>query len=343
MTKEGLRPPVPRVNTPAPGLLYLNHADVAALLTMPDCIAAVEQAFRRYALGELPIAPGVLGAHLNQGGFHIKTAALGGSPGYFAAKINSNFPRNPAAAGLPTIQGVIALFDSADGRPLALLDSVEITILRTAAASALAARHLARADASTVTICGCGSQGRSHLRAMMHVRPVKRAFALDVDPDRARRFAAELAPELGITITPTADLTAAVKASEMCVTCTPARTAFFPAALVRPGLFIAAVGADSPEKQELEPAVLQRSRVVVDIVEQAATMGELHHAIAAGLMSTADIHAELGQVLTGQRHGRVSAEETFVFDSTGTAIEDVAAAAVVYERAVAAGRGVTLN
>ena len=142
-----------------------------------------------------------------------------------------------SAGGLPTIQGVIALFDSADGRPLALLDSIEITILRTAAASAIAARHLARADASTVTVCGCGSQGRSHLRALMHVRPVRQAFALDVDPDRARRFAAELAPELGIAITPTVDLAAAVAASGICVTCTPARTPIFPAALLHPGLF----------------------------------------------------------------------------------------------------------
>lgn len=317
----------------------LTRPDVAALLSLPDCIDAVELVFRQHALGELPVAPGVLGAHLNHGGFHIKTAALGGSPGYFAAKINANFPGNPASLGLPTIQGVIALFESASGRPVALLDSIEITILRTAAASAVAARHLARADASTVTVYGCGSQGRSHLRALAHVRPVQRAFALDVDPTRAREFADELAPELGVSITPTDDLARAVAASEICVTCTPARHPVFPASLLHPGLFIAAVGADSPEKQELDPEVLRRSRVVVDILEQAATIGELHHAIEAGLVSRSDVHGELGQVLTGQRPGRTAPEEMFVFDSTGTALQDVAAAALVYTRAQRESRG----
>lgn len=320
-------------------MLVLSRPDVAALLSLPDCINAVERVFRQHALGELPIAPGVLGAHLHEGGFHIKTAALGGSPGYFAAKVNANFPMNPATRGLPTIQGVVALFDSVSGRPLALLDSIEITILRTAAASAVAARYLARADASTVTVYGCGSQGRSHLRALSHVRAVRRAFALDVDPTRARQFADELAPELGVSITPTDDLAGAVAASEICVTCTPARHPVFPASHLHPGLFIAAVGADSPEKQELDPEVLRRSLVVVDILDQAATIGELHHAIEAGMMSRSDIHGELGQVISGQRPGRTSPDEIFVFDSTGTALQDVAAAALVYERAQRETRG----
>jgi alanine dehydrogenase len=320
-------------------MLLLNRGDVIALLSLPDCIDAVEDVFRQHALGELPLEPGVLGAHLTTGGFHIKTAALNGSPGFFAAKVNANFPENPASFGLPTIQGVIALFDTVSGRPLALLDSIEITVQRTAAASAVAARYLSRADSATVTIYGCGSQGRSHLRALSLVRPIRRAFALDADPARARRFAEELALELGVSVIPSDDLAAAVAASEICVTCTPARQPVLSAALLHPGLFIAAVGADSPEKQELEPAVLRESRVVVDILEQAATLGELHHAIAVGVISPSDVHATLGQVITGQRPGRTSPEEIFVFDSTGTALQDVAAAALVYERAKSAGRG----
>jgi alanine dehydrogenase len=321
-------------------MLLLNREDVSALLRLPDCIEAVEQVFRQHALGELPIAPGVLGTHVTGGGFHIKTAALAGSPSYFAAKVNANFPGNPVSLGLPTIQGVIALFDAQCGRPLALLDSIEITILRTAAATAVAARYLARIDTATVTICGCGMQGRMHLRALMHVLPIKHVFALDVDPVRARQFAQELAPELGVSITASNELAAAVAASEVCVTCTPAQQPIFPTTLLHPGLFIAAVGADSPEKQELEPAVLQHSLVVVDILEQAATMGELHHAIATGLLSPTDVHASLGQVIARQRPGRETAEQIFVFDSTGTALQDVAAAALVYKRAQHTGRGV---
>jgi alanine dehydrogenase len=321
-------------------MLLLTRDDVTALLSLPDCIAAVERVLGQHAQGSLPLEPGVLGAHLPNGGFHIKTAALSGPPGYFAAKVNANFPQNPAVAGLPTIQGIIALFETDTGRPLALLDSIEITALRTAAATAVAARYLARAEAATLTIVGCGSQGRSHVRALSHVRPITRVFALDLDPACARRFAEELEAELGVSVIPTEGLDAAVAASDICVTCTPARTPIFPAALLHPGLFLAAVGADSPEKQELEPAVLQQSRVVVDLLEQAATMGDLHHAIVAGLATAADVHATLGQIIAGQRPGRTAAAEIFVFDSTGTELQDVAAAALVYERAQHTGRGV---
>ena len=324
-------------------MLFLDRQDVIALLPIADCITAVERAFAAHGVGVLPITPGVLGAHVAGGGFHIKTAALGSSPGYFAAKINANFPANPDRHGLPTIQGVISLFDTANGRPLALLDSIEITTLRTAAASAVAARYLARADASTLAICGCGNQGRSHLRALLQVRKLRRVFAYDREPARAQLFAREMAPESGIEITPTVDLADAVQNCDICVTCTPAHGPIIRVEDLRPGQFFAAVGADSEGKQEFEPEVLSRAIVVADIVAQAATMGELQHAIAASLMTAADVHADLGQIVTGQRAGRTSDDQIFVFDSTGTALQDVAAAAMVYERAVQAGRGLELS
>lgn len=320
-------------------MLFLNRRDVASLLTLGECIDAVAAAFLDHARGELPAVPGVLGTHVQGGGFHVKTAALGAHAGYFVAKVNANFPDNPTRFALPTIQGVIALFDVVSGRPLALLDSIEITILRTAAASAVAARHLARADAQVATIFGCGAQGRSHLRALALVRPITRAYAIDLDPERAAAFAQELGRELSIPITPNEQLATAVAASEIVITCTPSRQPILPTALIRPGLFVAAVGADSPDKQELEPTVLSQSKVVVDLVDQAASIGELHHAIDAGVMTAADIHAELGQILAGERLGRTSDEETFVFDSTGTALQDVAVAALVFDRAQSSGRG----
>ncbi len=327
----------------AQSLLVLSRHDVTNLLTLGDCIAAVAEAFAQHARGELPIAPGILGAHVPGGGFHIKTAALGNSPGYFATKVNANFPDNQDRHGLPTVQGVIALFDIVSGKPLALLDSIEITILRTAAASAVAARHLAREDSQIVTICGCGAQGQSHLRALSLVRRITGAFAIDLDPSRAAKFAEQLGTELGIRIVPNEPLAVAVSRSDITVTCTPGRAAIISATLLRPGQFIAAVGADSPTKQELEPAVLTRSKVVVDLIEQAATIGELHHAISAGVMSEADVHAELGQIVAGLRPGRSSEDETFVFDSTGTALQDVAAAAIAYERAMKTGVGSQLQ
>jgi ornithine cyclodeaminase/alanine dehydrogenase-like protein (mu-crystallin family) len=324
--------------------LVLSRADVARLLTLPDCIAAVEQAFVRHARGET-IAPGVLGTHVEGGGFHVKAAglldALGGRPVY-AAKVNANFPGNPDRSGRPTIQGVIVLFDAADGRPLALMDSIEITLLRTAAATAVAAKHLAP-EAAVVTVCGCGEQSRSQLRALACVRPVSRAMALDLNAARARRFADDMTRELGIEVGVIRDAGEAAGDTTIWITCTPARRWFLGRAHVAPGSFVAAVGADNPEKQELEPALLAAGAVVADLLEQCAAIGDLHHALEAGLMRREDVRAELADVVSGRTAGRRTPEEIVIFDSTGTAIQDVAAAALAYERALADGAGLPVG
>ncbi|MBX3703488.1 MAG: ornithine cyclodeaminase family protein [Steroidobacteraceae bacterium] len=322
-------------------MLLLDRQDVAALLPMADCIAAVEGAFRAHAEGALPAAPGTLATPVPGGGFHVKTAVLGPAPGYYAAKINANFPGNPDRSGLPTVQGMIGLFDAADGRPLALLDSIEITTLRTAAASAIAARHLALPDARTLLVCGCGIQGRAHLRALLAVRRIGHVYACDRDPARVAAFIGEFAAT-GIDIEPVESAGEALPHADVAVTCTPGRQVVVREDDIRPGQFIAAVGADSEGKQELAPRVLAMARVVTDLTAQAAHMGELQHALAAGMMGIGDVHAELGELIAGQRPGRSSPEEIFVFDSTGTALQDVASAAAVYERALATGRGRTL-
>jgi ornithine cyclodeaminase/alanine dehydrogenase-like protein (mu-crystallin family) len=219
------------------------------------------------------------------------------------------------------------------------MDSMEITILRTGAATAAAAKRLARADSRVATICGCGEQGRVQLDALVIALPLQKVWAFDADPERARRFAEERSRALSISVEPAGELAAAVRASDAIVTCTPSRESLIADADVSDGAFLAAVGADSSEKQELDPRILIRAKVVVDSLDQCAEIGELHHALAAGLLSRGDVHAELEDVLTGARPGRTSPDEITVFDSTGTALEDVAAAAAVYERALAAGRG----
>ena len=135
--------------------LLLTRSDVRRFLPLSDCVDAVEEAFTRNVEAQDP-PPRILGMHVPDGGFHAKAAVLGQ---YFATKLNANSPLNPGRTGLPTIQGVVILADTRDGRLLAIMDSIEITILRTAAATALAARHLARPDAEIITVCGCGSQG----------------------------------------------------------------------------------------------------------------------------------------------------------------------------------------
>jgi len=207
----------------------------------------------------------------------------------------------------------------------------------------VAAKYLARADARTAAIIGCGNQGRIQLRALRRVRPIAAVRVYDRDRRRAEEFARALAPELGLGIEVASDPAAAARSSDIVVTCTSGRQAILDVGDVAAGTFVAAVGADNPEKQEIAPALLAASRVVVDVLDQAATMGDLHHAIAAGVMSRGDVAAELGQIVAGRRPGRQAAGETIIFDSTGMALQDVAAAAAVYERAQATGRGISVQ
>jgi len=320
------------------GPILLGRRDVARLLDLDDCIVAVEEAFRLQGRG-LAALPGILGFPYPEGGFHIKAAGLELSRPYFAAKINGNYSRNPERYGMPAIQGVLVLCDGENGRPLALMDSIEITILRTGAATAVAAKFLARPESSRVTVFGCGNQGRVQLRALSRVLAIREAFAFDAEPAAAERFARELSPALGIAITPVDDPGAAVRESDVCVTGTPSRRAFLRRADVLPGTFVAAVGADAPDKKELEPDLLAGARLVVDSLEQCERIGELHHALEAGVIGRSAVHAELSEIVAGTKPGRQSAEEITVFDSTGVALEDVAAAAAVYENALRSGAG----
>ena len=322
--------------------LLISRSDVAALLNLTECMAAVEQAFGAHADGH-SLPPAMLGVHARDGGFHIKAAGLELGRSYFAAKLNGNFMHNRERFGLPSIQGVIVLCDADNGTPLAVLDSSEITILRTGAATGVAAKYLAREDATTATICGCGNQGRVSLRALAQVRGITRAFVFDTDAEQAARYTDEMSNELQIDISAVSDLPAAFGKSDVIVTCTPSLQPFLMRSDVVPGTFIAAVGADNDVKQELDPHLLAHSKVVVDSLAQCAAIGDLKLALQRGLMTTADVHAELGEIIAGRRPGRETPEESIVFDSTGTALQDVAAAAVVYERAVQAGRGVDFH
>ena len=313
-------------------LRLLSRADVERLLTPDVCIAAVEDAFRQLALGKLP-SPGILGLHGGEGSFHVKAGFLFADRPYFAAKLNANFPGNGARHGLPTIQGAVILSDAANGTPLAIMDSISITALRTAAGSAVAAKYLAPEECDAALICGCGGQAWAQLQALLHVRKPRRVYAYDRDPAKAAAFAAaarvEVAPELA----------PAVARSRIIVTCTTAQRYFITREMVRPGTFVAAVGADSEDKQEIEPRLLAESTLVTDLTEQAAAIGDLHHAIVGGTMSRGDVHAELGEVVAGRKPGRRDADEITVFDSTGTGLQDVAAAIAVYRRASEEGAG----
>lgn len=325
-----------------PGTLVLDRKTIAKLLNLDDCIAAVEEVFAAHSRGET-LAPGLLHIDAPDGEFHIKAGGVTKPEAYFGLKANAGFFDNTRRFGLPNIQGLILLYSAETGYPLAVMDSAGITMQRTGAATAVAAKYLARRDSSIVTICGCGRQGHVQLRALSRVLRIERVNAFSIDDEEAEGFAAEMRRELGVEVKHAQDLSAAVAECDVCVTCTPSRSPFIKRDFVSPGTFVAAVGADSPEKQEIDPALLAENTVVVDLLEQCVSVGELHHAIEAGLMTADDVLGELGDIVSGRTVARTSDEEIVVFDSTGTALQDTAAAILVFGRAVESGKGACVD
>ncbi len=318
--------------------LLLSRGDIRALMTPRDYFDAVEQSFRANKEGRASSPPPM---HIPAagGGFHAKGASFTSHHAYVAVKLNGNFPGNPERTGLPTIQGAILLCDAVNGSVLAILDSIEITLIRTAAASALAAHHLAHQGAGVLGVCGCGDQGRAQAAALAEVVKFRRGYAWDIAPDKSARFAAEVSQALGFPIEAVAEVRQATQASDIIVTCTTSRAPFLSEADVAPGAFIAAIGADSPDKSEIAPSLMARAKVVVDVLEQCLAMGDLHQAVRAGAMTGADVHADLGDIVIGAKPGRTRDDEIIVFDSTGTAIQDAASAALIYERACSTQSG----
>ncbi len=329
-----------RLSQPEAGVvnpLVLTGSEIAKTLDVESCLEAVELAFRLHGT-EAATGPAVLELPGIGGGFHVKAGGLRLDRAYAATKINANFPRNPVERGLPTIQGIVVLFDAESGSPLALLDSAEITSKRTAAATALAARHLARAEASVAAIIGCGRQSRDQLRFLHRVRPIRTVFAIDRDRAAATRFAADMSAELGIAVEPAETVRSAASA-EIWITCTPSAEPVLSRKDVAPGAFVAGVGADNPHKRELAGDLFGDTTVVVDTLSQCLSMGDLHHAVGEGRLRGEQVHAELGEILAGRKPGRRHEEEIAIFDSTGMALQDVAAAAATYRLAAASGRG----
>lgn len=321
------------------GTLLLNRTEISSLVSLPECIRAVEEAFRSYAEGR-SLATGLLHINTPRGEFHIKAGGLKLGRTYFALKVNGGFFENRVRYGMPNIQGTISLCDGDNGYPLALMDSIEITMKRTGAATAIAAKCLARPDSRTAVICGCGNQGRIQLRSLLEVLPIRRVFAFDPDAEQRDRFLQEMSHELEMNVTAAGDLREALMESDVCVTCTPSKAPFIRKEDVPKGMFLAAMGADSPDKQELDPRLLAGAKVVADILDQCVSVGELHHAIERGLLTRDSVHAELGEILTGRKTGRTSPDEITIFDATGTALQDTAAALLAYEKAIQSNQGV---
>ena len=318
--------------------LLLDRSDVRKLLGLTECIDAVEMVFRRQGEGKIPPS-GILGVKTQGGGLHVKTAPDRCEKLYrrqteheLSAELHAFwFADNPGRnryCATPTMVEYSAV-----------LDSMEITIKRTAAATAVAAKYLARKNSSVAAICGCGEQGHAHLRALSLMFPLRKVYAFDIDPNASQCLAVKLSRESRADIEPVRSLPGAIQRSDVVVTCTPAIEFYVHKEDVAPGTFIAAVGADDSQKNEIDPALLASAKVVADSLQQVCSIGDTHHAIAQCLMRKEDVYAELSEVVAGKKAGRSNETDIIVFDSTGVAIEDAAAATVVYEKALIAGIG----
>ena len=190
-----------------------------------------------------------------------------------------------------------------------------------------------------VAVLGCGVQGRHQLAALLHVRRPQEIIAYSRRQESAEKYAAEMRAAHGLPVRVAADAEAAVRGADLVITCTPARAPVVRSDWIAPGTHVTAVGADMPDKLELEPALLGRATVVADRLSQCVTQGEIHHAIAAGVMRREDVHAELGEVLDGRKSGRTRSDEITVADLTGIGALDAAVANLVTARAVATGAG----
>lgn len=300
-------------------------------------VDVIEAAFAALAKGGV-VMPPIMSMDLHEvnGEVDVKTAYIPGFDG-FAIKVSPGFFDNPKI-GLPSLNGLMILFSAKTGLVESLfLDNGYLTDIRTAAAGAVAARHLASEKVETAGVIGTGVQARLQMQAAHLVRPFTRVLVHGRDMEKARACAADLAGSLGIEAEAVADPAALVSESQLVVTTTPAREPLIKAAWLHPGLHVTAMGSDQAGKNEIEPAALMAADAYVcDRVSQCEVSGELEAALAAGVW-TKGTPAELGEVIIGRKPGRKSPEDITICDLTGTGVQDTAIATHVRARFGKAG------
>lgn len=312
----------------------LFEREIRSLLGPSEAIPAVHDAFAKLARGEA-ILPGVIGLDIpeHRVEVHVKGAHLLGAPA-FAIKVAGGSVDNPSR-GLPTGHGLVMAFDAQTSFLKAILfDNGYLTDLRTGAAGAVAADLLATPDVERVGIVGTGTQARFQLEALLEVRTPERVVVYGRDAGRAKAYAKEMEARLGVPVLPARTVEQAVRGSDVVVTVTPARTPIVRAGWIGPGSHVTAVGSDGPDKQELEVDVIGKAdKVVADRWDQCVRLGEIHHAVEAGVFSRERLHAELGEICAGLKPGRTRDDEVTVADLTGVGVQDTAVANLVLAEA----------
>jgi ornithine cyclodeaminase/alanine dehydrogenase-like protein (mu-crystallin family) len=318
-------------------IVLLSGHDLRRLLSPKVVIEALREAYAALADNRADQGRSV-GFKIDCGSIHVKSGLLPGSHLAFAAKVNVNLPDNWKLRQLPTIQGMVVVSDAKDGRPLAILDSITLTGIRTAATAALAAGYGARKHSKRAALIGCGAQAGYQLEAVKAVFPLETVRVFDADAARADAFARANSTAT-CSATPAASVRDAVRDADICITCTTSKSPVLTDDLDLSGCFVAAIGADNPEKQEIAPTLMRRARVLVDDIEACASGGDLHHALRAGAMSKDQVHADLAELAAGRKRGRMAEDELVIFDSSGSGVQDVAAAWAAYREARRTGIG----
>lgn len=322
-------------------VLVLREPQIRSLLDPAACIQAMQRAFVAYATGQAQLPPVInLEVPEHGGEVHIKTGHLSGGS-FYAVKIASGFYGHPMP-GVPGSNGMVLVFDSRTGAPAAfLLDNGFITDLRTAAAGALAAKYCARERMEMVAVVGAGAQARYQLKMLPLVRTFRQARIWGRNREKAEKCVQDLAGVAAKSEFVVANsVQAAVEGADLIITATASHQPLVRAEWLKPGATVIAVGSDGPDKQELDVGVLARAdRIVADSLPQCLRLGEIHHAFELGAITKEKVSAELGEIAAGRKPGRENDQQLMVCDLTGVGVQDVAAASLVMERALAAQVG----
>lgn len=325
-------------------VLMLGDGEVRALLTMSEAIRAVEEAFKEKALSRTQSPLKTFLTYEKYNGDHRFMPAYLENLNISGIKIVNTHPENRSRYGLPTVAGIIVLASPENGSILAIMEATWITVVKTAAASAIATRHLARKGGETLGLVGAGLQAIAHLEALSQVMKLREVRVWS----RTRRTAEKLVEQVSgsypeVEFKLSGEVREAVEGCDVVATLTPSRKPLVKAEWVEKGVHINAMGADAPGKQELDPAILRKAKIVVDDLEHSKQSSELNVPLSRGLLSPEHIYAEIGEILLGRKPGRTSPDEITVFASTGVAIQDVATAQIVYRKALKKGFGLKIN
>ncbi len=310
-------------------VMFLTRGDVQKVISMREVIEYVEKAFKAKGLGKVQMPPKIY-VNFPNGDFRAMPCYIP-EFGFGGVKIVNVHPLNPEKYNLPTVMATILLIDPETGKPLAIMEGGLITDMRTGAAGGIAAKYLARKDSKVVGMVGAGAQAKTQLLALNEVMDVEEVKICAKTSSECRKFIKDMS-YLGLDIYEK-KIDDVVKNSDILVTATPVTKPIVKDEWVGEGMHINAIGADAPGKQELDPNILKRAKIFVDDYEQACHSGEVNVPLAKGIIKKEDICGELSDVIVGKKKGRVDDTDITIFDSTGLAIQDLATAVLVYEKA----------